>query len=120
MIELLLALVLMSADAAEAPSNSADVLEAVVNVPKVAQGADLSFLLRKWDAAASSYQRLVDANPTIGLFWYRLGISRLETGKYAEAIQALEKADQLGSFQLNPVRTGYHGESAWGIAAAHA
>ncbi len=115
---LLVTLVLLGADAPAAAE--ADRTDDAVNVPKLAQGADLSFLIGRWEAAGKTYQRLVDANPTIGLFWYRLGVCLLETGRYAEAIPAFEKSLELGSFQLNPVRPGYRGEAAWGLAAAHA
>ena len=117
---MLLTLALLGADAPATTAPQPDPLDAVVSVPKLAQGADMSFLIGKWKAAGETYQRLVEANPSVGLFWYRLGFCRLETGQYAEAIDAFTKSEQLGSFQLNPVRPGYRGESAFGLAAAHA
>jgi hypothetical protein len=47
-------------------------------------------------------------------------MSLLESGHYADAIAPLEKAEELGAFQWNPIRTVYRGEAAWALAAAHA
>ncbi|HTM53196.1 MAG TPA: hypothetical protein VL175_04175 [Pirellulales bacterium] len=82
--------------------------------------ADTSFLIKRLDRGIEQYGRLVELNPTVGLYWYRLGICYLESGEFGKAIPALEKAEELGSFQWNPPRMVYHGEAALALAAAHA
>ena len=66
------------------------------------------------------YEQLVAANPTIGLYWWRLGSSQLGAGEWDKAVQALEQAHELGAFQWSPLRIAHRGEQAWGLAAAHA
>jgi tetratricopeptide (TPR) repeat protein len=88
--------------------------------PELARKAELSFLVRRWDRAVPMYEQLVAANPTVGLHWYRLGTCCLSDGKYERAAEAFAKADELGGYQWNPTRIVYHGEAAWGAAAAHA
>ena len=116
---LLLALVLLAADGA--PENPAlSGLEAAIRVPELTKQADTSFLVRLWDRALTQYAELTAANPTNGYAWWRLGTCQLETGKYDDAIASFTKSQELGGFQWNPPRMIYRGESAWGIAAAHA
>jgi len=94
--------------------------EAAAKVPALAKQADTSFLVQAWARAADQYGELVAANPTVGLYWARLGTCLIEIGKYDEAISAFEKSEELGGFQWNPPRMIYRGESAFGLAAAHA
>lgn len=116
----LLALALVVAVAPLEAATPQSTFEAAVKVPELARQAETSFLVRRWDRAIDQYGQLVEANPTVGLFWWRLGTSYLETGKFDEAVAAFEKSEQLGGFQWNPPRMIYRGESAWGLAAAHA
>jgi len=122
---LLLATTLLAADAPQAatqpPEAPADALESVIAVPRLADSAKLSYMLQDWKGGAKLYQRLVDANPTVGLYWYRLGHCLLESGRYEEAIGALEKSEELGGFGWEiPIAITFRGESAFGVAAAHA
>lgn len=94
--------------------------EAAAKVPALAKQADTSFLVQAWGRAADQYRELVAANPTVGLYWWRLGTCLMNNGKYEEAIPAFEKSEEMGGFQWNPPRMIYRGESAWGLAAAHA
>ena len=121
--QLMLTVMLVSGDAtanAVPPSPVLPSPEAAAKVPALAKQADTSFLLQAWARAADQYRELVAANPTVGLYWWRLGTCLLETGKYEDAIPAFEKSEELGGFQWNPPRMIFRGESAWGLAAAHA
>ncbi len=102
------------------PSLEGPSRDAVVRAPALARTADVSFLLQRWDRVVSQYGELVEANPTVGLYWWRLGMGRLESGQFDGAIAAFNKSEALGAFQWNPPRMIYRGESAWGLAAAHA
>jgi hypothetical protein len=117
---IVLAIALVTGDAATEDTSTIAALDAAVNAPELAPNAELSFLVQKWERGADLYQQMVDANPTIGFNWWRLASCRLETGQYAEAIAAFSKSEELGGFQWGPPRMVYHGESAWGLAAAHA
>ena len=120
---LLLAVVLACADPASAAAVEAatdKTIAAAIEVPELAPKADLAFLAQRWDRAVPFYQQLVEANPTVGLYWWRLGESHLQAGHWDEAVQAFERSHELGAFQWSPLRIAYHGESAWGLAAAHA
>ena len=89
--------------------------------PKLAETAKFNYIVQDWKGGAKSYQRLVDANPTVGLYWYRLGHCLLESGRYEEAIPALQKSEELGAFAWEiPIGITFRGESAWALAAAHA
>jgi tetratricopeptide (TPR) repeat protein len=59
---------------------------------------------RQWPQAAELWARVVEANPTAGSFWSRLGEARYETKQYRPAISAYERALEL--------RYGY----PWGVA----
>jgi hypothetical protein len=89
-------------------------------VTEFAKQADTSFLIKRLDRGIEQYGRLTGLNPTVGLYWYRLGICYLESGEFAKAIPALEKGEDLGSFQWNPPRMVHRGEAALALAAAHA
>lgn len=120
---LILTVMLISGDAAASeplPGLPPTSLEAAAKVPALAKQADTSFLVQRWDRAADQYRELVAANPTVGFYWWRLGTCLMNNGKYEEAIPAFEKSEELGGFQWNPPRMIYRGESAWGLAAAHA
>lgn len=119
MLTQLLLAVVLTTEVANAPSGKFDAA-AVAATPELAKRADTNFLAQRWDLATERYGQLTRLNPTNGLYWYRLGISCLESGKYDEAIGALSQSEKLGVFQWNPPRMAYRGESAWGLAAAHA
>ena len=95
-------------------------IEEAAKAPDLAAKADVSFVVRRWDRAVPAYEQLVALNPTVGFYWWRLGTSCLSDGKFDKAIAAFKRSNELGAYQWNPVRTVYRGESAWGLAAAHA
>jgi tetratricopeptide (TPR) repeat protein len=95
-------------------------IASAVLAPELGRKADMSYLIRNWERAIDQYAQLVESNPTVGFYWFRLATCCLETGKYDRAIEAFEKAEELGAFQWNPPRMVHRGEAAWGLAAAHA
>ncbi|MGD9721820.1 MAG: tetratricopeptide repeat protein [Pirellulales bacterium] len=134
---LLLSLALVSADAsglvppgagvfattaaapAEQPAASENAA-AFVDVVKLVDQAERSYLVQRWDRAIENFEQAVAANPTIGYVWYRLATCRLMAGQFEPAIAAFQRAHELGAYQWHPLKIVYHGESAWGIAAANA
>ena len=86
----------------------------------VVRNADTSFQVGGWKSAATGYAKLVEWNPTVGLYWYRLGESLRRLKRYEEALAPLEKAEELGGFQANPPRWVHRGEAAFSLAAVHA
>ncbi len=86
----------------------------------LARRADSAYLVRDWPDAADRYGRLVELNPTVGLYWHRLGEARFRAKQFAEAVAPLERAAELGGFQPHPPRWVHRGESAYLLAAAHA
>jgi hypothetical protein len=74
-----------------------------------------------WDDAAKRWQAVVEVNPVNGIFWYRLGQARFETGDLRAALVAYEKAAELGVWPLGePVSAIFPGELAYEIARCHA
>lgn len=117
---LALAVALLFAEVSTTPVSAQPDLATVAATPKLAKQADTSYLVQRWDRAMDQYGQLTRLNPTNGWYWYRLGLSCLEGGKHAEAIDAFTHSERLGAFEWNPPRMAYRGESAWGIAAGHA
>ncbi|MEX0678579.1 MAG: tetratricopeptide repeat protein [Pirellulales bacterium] len=112
--QLLLTIGLLAADPTPArPKPPSD-------LPKIMRQADTSFQVGSWKSAATLYSKLVESNPTVGLYWYRLGESLRRTKRYEEAIDPLKKAEELGGFQHNPPRWAHRGEAAFSLSAAHA
>ncbi len=116
--QLLVTVMLISGD--PAAITSPPTAEEVARFPALARQADTSFLVRNWKRAVDQYRELVAVNPTVGYYWWRLGTCLLETGEYEAAIPAFEKSEQMGGFQWSPLRMIHRGESAFGLAAAHA
>lgn len=116
---LIVSLALLGAEGAS-DTSAADAAPAFVDIPVLVDQAERSYLVQRWDRAIENFQKATDANPTIGYLWWRLGTCQLMAGKYDDAIGSLTKARELGAYQWHPVRMAYHGEMAWGIAAAHA
>jgi C-terminal processing protease CtpA/Prc len=119
----LLAIVLVTGDGskpADAQPGEPGGAGAFVNVPTLLDQAERSYLVQRWDKAIGALEQVVAANPTIGYAWWRLGTCRLLAGQHEAAIEAFKKSHALGAFQWRPLRMAYHGESAWGIAAAFA
>jgi PAS domain-containing protein len=74
-----------------------------------------------WDDAAERWQAVVSASPVNGIFWYRLGQARFETGDVGAALAAYEKAAELGVWPLGePVSAIFPDELAYEIARCHA
>lgn len=68
-------------------------------IPAAAQGtpeADALFEAQKWPEAAKAYEGLVNADPTNGRLWYRLGVSLLSLKEYKRAALAFHKAVEIG------------------------
>lgn len=90
------------------------------SAPSLERKAETEYNVRDWKAAARLYDRLVAVNPTVGFYWYRLGEVQLGAKQYQKAIEALEKAEELGSFQQSPPRMVHRGDCAALLAKAHA
>lgn len=60
--------------------------------------ADAAFQRSDWPAAISGYEKIVAADSTKGVVWFRLGVSYQSSGKYDAAINAFEHAER-GHFQ---------------------
>ena len=114
--QLLLTIGLLAAD----PAPQTKQPDGPGNVPAMARRADVSFQIGGVKGAATLYGKLVELNPTVGLYWYRLGESLRRTKRPEEAIGPLEKAEELGGFQRTPPRWVHRGEAAFSLAAAHA
>jgi len=92
----------------------------IADLPRLVRKAEMNYLARDWPEAARLYRQIVDANPAVGLYWYCLGDSLLQSKQYAAAIEPLEEADELGGFQPHPPRMVHRGEAAYLLAVAHA
>jgi len=103
--------------AAEAQAETQD---GPANLPALVRTADTNFLSRNWTSAAAGYQRIVEINPTNGLYWHRLGEALLNAQRYQDAIVPLEQALALGGFQSSPPRWLHRGEVAYLLASVHA
>jgi tetratricopeptide (TPR) repeat protein len=57
-----------------------------------------------WPAAVVAYRELVEVEPTNPRAAFGLGVALHETGKYADAIEALSRADLQGYQPVNQVR----------------
>ncbi|MBK9240499.1 MAG: hypothetical protein IPL75_09610 [Acidobacteria bacterium] len=57
-----------------------------------------------WSAAVVAYRELVEAEPTNPRAAFGLGVALHETGKYADAIEALTRAELQGYQPVNQVR----------------
>lgn len=64
------------------------------------QEADALYGSQKWADAARAYEAITKAEAANGRAWYRLGVSLHQLGRYAQAVEAYQKA--LGINQ-NPV-----------------
>lgn len=58
--------------------------------------ADSLFGVSAWSAASAAYAELAQQNPDDGRTWFRLGFARHQAGDYLGAIEALQKANELG------------------------
>ncbi len=110
---LLMSNVALAASPSKQPAGLAD-------LPLLLRRADTNFLTRNWNRAASEYQRIVQLNPTNGLYWHRLGEALLNAKRYNAAIAPLEQSCALGGFQPSPPRWVHRGEAAYLLASAYA
>lgn len=117
---LLLTLILAGADPAVSETAESATTATFVDIPKLVDEAERSYLVQRWDRAIDKYQQAVAANPTVGYLWYRLGTCCLLGKQYETAVDAFTKAHELGAYEWHPVRIVHRGEAAWGVAAAHA
>lgn len=58
--------------------------------------ADAHFQAERWDAAAAIYERVLAADSTVAMAWYRLGRVRHAQQRYEEAIPLFERAATAG------------------------
>jgi hypothetical protein len=66
----------------------------VLATPEVRASA--AFVGGRWNEAAQLYEELARSRPTSPSVAWRLGLSQLEAGKYANALDAFERARELG------------------------
>jgi tetratricopeptide (TPR) repeat protein len=74
--------------------------------------AEAKMAAQEWAAAASIWEQVVAANPTMPRYWEQLGRSRQIAKDYRKAIEALEKSLELGA--------GYPFNAAYNIACSYA
>jgi tetratricopeptide (TPR) repeat protein len=60
--------------------------------PSSTQEADALFQSQKWADAARAYEAITKVEATNGRAWYRLGVSLHGLGRYAQAVEAYQKA----------------------------
>ncbi|MBA3565160.1 MAG: tetratricopeptide repeat protein [Gammaproteobacteria bacterium] len=58
--------------------------------------ADEAYQAEQWAEAAEAYETIAGVEPSNARAWFRLGVSRRETGEYAAAIEAFEQARSAG------------------------
>ncbi len=58
--------------------------------------AEEPYLAGRWAEAEAAYQQYVDANPGNAFAWNRLGTSQVQQKKYAQAVQSLDRAIEIG------------------------
>jgi tetratricopeptide (TPR) repeat protein len=58
--------------------------------------ADRCFQKQDWPCAEKGYQEIAGRDSGNGRAWFRLGVSRQSQAKYAEAIQAYLRAEEIG------------------------
>ena len=61
------------------------------------------FQAKDWAKAAPAYQQLAKADPKNGQAWFRLGLSLHELGRYQDAVNAYQQAQNVG-WAAGPVR----------------
>jgi tetratricopeptide (TPR) repeat protein len=72
---------------------------------------------KKLDAAATSFRRAVELEPSLSRGWSVLAMIELENGKPAEALEHAERAVALDVADMNALRTRYEALAALGRAA---
>ncbi len=84
--------------------------------------AEERFAAEDWAAAAYLWSQLADANPTVGATWTRLGQARYRCARYREAIDAFERALELGGGAVDEDDTddNFGWQQAYDIARCHA
>jgi tetratricopeptide (TPR) repeat protein len=93
-------------------------LEAIVAAEGASRESD-------WAAAVTRWREVVEANPVNGAFWDRLGEALFESGDYAAALPAYERARRLGvwpvcGLEQVELRSIFSGELSYRIACCHA
>lgn len=73
-----------------------------------------------WPAVVGLLEQALELNPTVARHWWDLGLARARTERFAEAIAAFERADELGcGFAWDPVFFLPRGEALYQIAICH-
>ncbi len=75
------------------------------DVRNMERTADAETLRLHWQVSAESYAYLTRVEPDNGQAWFRLGRAHFHNGDHAPAIEALERAEQLG---FDPLATRCH------------
>jgi len=58
--------------------------------------ADSLFAVADWRAAATAYATIVRRDASDGRAWFRMGFAQHQSGDYARAIEALQRANDRG------------------------
>jgi tetratricopeptide (TPR) repeat protein len=74
--------------------------------------AEASAVQKEWLVASESWNEVVEANPYVGEFWRQLGVVRYNNKEYRGAIQAYQKAIELG---VSPAVMAYDIAGVYGI-----
>jgi tetratricopeptide (TPR) repeat protein len=82
------------------------------SLTELVKQAEAKMAAQEWAAAASIWEHVVAANPTMPHYWEQLGRSRQFAKDYRKAIEALEKSLELGA--------GYPFNAAYNIACSYA
>ena len=82
------------------------------SLPSLEARAGEKLAAQQWAEAAALFARLTEINPHQGRYWSQLGQARLRGADYRGAIQAFEKALELGA--------GYPFNAAYNIACSYA
>jgi tetratricopeptide (TPR) repeat protein len=70
--------------------------------------AEASSRLRQWSEASAYWSQVVEANPYVSSYWYRLGEARWSNRDWKGTIPALQKLIELGANPgFPPVRAAY-------------
>lgn len=82
---------------------------------QMAELGNQQYLAEQWQAAAESYETLVNRQPDNWMYWQRLSLSYVNLKQYAAALEALQKLEPLLPDDLQ--RTRFHLAKARALAA---
>ena len=64
--------------------------------PDLGTAADTAYQAQNWQEAEKLYQQLIEAHPTVGRYWYRLGVSQHKAGHNQKALATFQSAKAKG------------------------